>query len=619
MILKRIKINQFTSFKDTELVLDPKITTLVGRNDVGKTSLFSRLLEQTYSQGGFASADLSRVPEVGKEGYIHYEMIWSFDESDNQKFELPKIFGVPVINSIRIITEHRSGMIPAKDKYHTYEVNGEPFEAYKDKPVNNILPLRDEIIHFKQHILPKVRYITLSERQLLLSIFEIKFYKLPEGAIEVLPSLRRDMVKTENVLIRLMGLRGMCREVKGTEKPWDYNYPFPDDITIEEIKTRCAEISKEITELLNKWWDSPPNLTFSFSLANPGEYHKSINSFIGQIKVQDNHELLYYGTGLRWFITFLIEYLDIQKHDKGSILLFDEPANNLHPSAQKMVVQILNKLSDSHQIIYATHSPFMLDWYAPQRIRVIERDYYSSGSTKVSKITNKPYISGKLYSNFWWPLRDSIGLSLGDIGLLGDSNLLVEGESDKILLANIARYCKDMGKKYLDLNIVNVISANAQEVLAEQIVQLADSQKRKIIGLFDSDADGKKLKSILEKNGKEALELDSFVDNNSTQCSNSIEDLIGINDYVRLVNKFYTENCSSWFRVIASQDITKIKINSGNTLGKILENYFIKNFGEGHKFSKVSVAIYLASELSELNLKNISQFESLFEEIGKRI
>lgn len=47
-----------------------------------------------------------------------------------------------------------------------------------------------------------------------------------------------------------------------------------------------------------------------------------------------------------------------------NILVIDEPELGLFPQVQKKVFAILQKISENTQVIYATHSPYFLDWFA---------------------------------------------------------------------------------------------------------------------------------------------------------------------------------------------------------------------------------------------------------------
>ena len=54
--------------------------------------------------------------------------------------------------------------------------------------------------------------------------------------------------------------------------------------------------------------------------------------------------------------------------------MLDEPARNLHPSQQTGITDLLKDLAGSNQVLYATHSPFMIFDYTPGNLLVVELD-----------------------------------------------------------------------------------------------------------------------------------------------------------------------------------------------------------------------------------------------------
>lgn len=66
------------------------------------------------------------------------------------------------------------------------------------------------------------------------------------------------------------------------------------------------------------------------------------------------------STGLRWYLNF---YIALKGEDlrPGDIILVDEPGMYLHPKAQQEMRCILNEESQNNQIIYTTHSPYLID------------------------------------------------------------------------------------------------------------------------------------------------------------------------------------------------------------------------------------------------------------------
>ena len=76
--------------------------------------------------------------------------------------------------------------------------------------------------------------------------------------------------------------------------------------------------------------------------------------------------------GFNWFFSFLVWFKKIQEDQSSKyILLLDEPGLNLHASAQKDLLGFIEDLSNDYQIIYTTHSPFMIPPTHLDRVRTV--------------------------------------------------------------------------------------------------------------------------------------------------------------------------------------------------------------------------------------------------------
>jgi predicted ATPase len=62
-----------------------------------------------------------------------------------------------------------------------------------------------------------------------------------------------------------------------------------------------------------------------------------------------------------------------------SILIFDEPELGLHPSAVRLIADLLNDASEKRQVIVATQSPLLIRDYVPADVVVVERSEDESG------------------------------------------------------------------------------------------------------------------------------------------------------------------------------------------------------------------------------------------------
>ena len=618
MKLKKIELHSFRHFKNQSLNIDPKVTVLVGKNDTGKTSILFRLLTQYLPGLGAWSIDVPRLPSV-KEKEIKVDFIWKMEKEDFKAFSFKDIFGKDNFKEMKICLRHfeegqqkRFSVYVDNKEVYVYELSAE------GKPI-----LKPGFYSFLRDFMPEVQYVNLSDSLILKGMFtgtytfKARFYEPTPQAFQFRRYLLETRLEIVKLMLELEGLKAECWELKNEDEeksePWPGYGRNVANLSIREIEVHLKKISEKITKLLQKWWDDPPGLRFKIII--PGKqhyYYKHTKSNIYQIMITDKDGLPHSSFGLWWFLTFLIIFLDSEQRKK-QILVFDEPAYNLHPKAQKAVCKIFNEISKKHQIIYSTHSPFLIDWNFPQRIRVLERDY----ETKLTQIKNKPYHAEKSFMSVWDPLRNSIDISLGDLGFLGEKNLFVEGISDQVYLANISAFLEEKGKSHLNLHEINIIPYSNEETL-ELLIRVTRSLRRKAVILYDSDEGGRKANEIAQKNNIPHLGIKNVITQPDASKEYSIEDLIGTEEYLRFVNDYYgIELKLSWFKEIKPEDLDK-KTNSKLTLGKRLEEYFKDEFEE--KFSKSGVAIYFSNSLegNESTPSCLNSFEKLFQEINAK-
>ena len=137
--------------------------------------------------------------------------------------------------------------------------------------------------------------------------------------------------------------------------------------------------------------------------------------------------------GLIWFLSLWLELKaqDIEHNDL--VLLLDEPDQHLHVKAQKDILKLINKLASvqngkkADQIIYSTHSPYLIEVEHLSRIKLILNT--EKQGTKIEDITTSK-INTEYKRDALQPIADAIGLSVGEFYVLGRKNVLLEGVSD---------------------------------------------------------------------------------------------------------------------------------------------------------------------------------------------
>jgi AAA ATPase domain/AAA domain len=591
MQLRRLRIHSYRQFVDQVLELPERVTVLVGRNDAGKTGLLNRLIDQHLFERVIHGADRSRV--AGPAGAaISFEALWDVSAADYDAFPLRSAFGRDDVRTLDIRFRQDEA------RSWQYFVNGDHVQdAYTD--TGDRPSLRQELNHHA--LLPNPHYLNVGDQTavspsglLIPSSFEAQF---ADPAVRYEPLLREHLHMTsEALLLRLAGFRATTRRVHGAgvDEPWS-GRPHRSPVAARGVQRGLDNVAARITTLLQRWWKDPDGIRYRLRISDNPHCHE-INSFLIDYSVTDQLGLELHGSGLQWFISFIVQMLYIESSPRPLLVTIDEPATPLHPGAQRSVVGLLNSLAPRHQVIYTTHSPFMLDWNFPQRIRVLERD----AVTRRTQIINRPYVSSGAAGKLWEPLRASIGTTMGGIASIDDVNVLVEGISDQILLANLSAYLQTLRRSHLDLQSSSILPYG-EEISLKQLLRAIGAHNAARVVLVDTDAQGQKAARLCAREGAPVVEIAPF----AARAVGAIEDVIEAEDYLAVVNAFYSQ--FAWFTPIElgtiSQEIGAL------TLGGYFERYFESHFQQ--TFSKVSVAIALTYEPEGLSAGTLDRMERL--------
>jgi predicted ATPase len=130
------------------------------------------------------------------------------------------------------------------------------------------------------------------------------------------------------------------------------------------------------------------------------------------------------SSGFQWFFSFLAAFSEFEDKGHGVIVLLDEPALNLHGQAQADFLRFINERLAAHfQVIYATHSPFMVESTRLERVRVIEDKGVEVGSVVTQDVSS-------VSDDSLLPLRAALGNDIAQYVSLGPDNQVVEGVGD---------------------------------------------------------------------------------------------------------------------------------------------------------------------------------------------
>jgi AAA ATPase-like protein len=601
MKLRDVRLIRYRQFIDEYLALDPHVTVIVGRNDSGKTNFLDHFFDQCVYEGVIGGGDRPLVPGY-QNNLMSFSMTWDLTPEDYDRLPLPPELGPRGHHVLEISFSD----LDRPGEYYAYRLDGRPVQAHEGSTAEG-MPIR-KAAFASRYILPAPRYITVGTP--ILANFEMRPYSLPPGAVE---TTARRLRGVEWLLLHAAGISAHTRPVRGRgiDEPWDDHALVltPPRLTLGDIEERLRIVSQRVTAKLREWWHDPEGLTFEVKLAGDAggkDAQRRLNSYLVIANILDESGIPYHGAGLMWFTTFLIELLFVEDQRQPVLLLFDEPATPLHPSAQRAVAKLLNSLSSRHQVIYSTHSPFMIDWNFPQRLRLFHRDYES----KRTHIANKPYSPLGPLQRIWDPLRSAIGVTLGDVAIIGEENILLEGITDQVILANASIALEAAGRPHLDLTKISIIPYGEEPVL-RQLVGAARSRQAKIVVLADTDQQGAKIAAYCRREKISYLTVHQFAEAVAGDCS--VEDLIGVDAYCSCVNELYAR--FPWFIPLDPNDVRAEKGN--RSLGAYLPTLFDERFGQA--FDKTAVAIRLAEELPHLDPAILGRCQALIEECVRSV
>jgi hypothetical protein len=213
--------------------------------------------------------------------------------------------------------------------------------------------------------------------------------------------------------------------------------------------------------------------------------------------------------GLKYFLSYYVQYrAHTPAVDRQEILLMDEPDAHLSSEGQQDLLKIFEAFANPDdgrnpvQLVYVTHSPFLIDKNHAERIRVLEKGVSEEGTRVVRDAAR----------NHYEPLRSAFGAYVGETTFIGNCNLVVEGLADQVLLAGAAtqlRQANSAELQTLDLNHLTVVPAGSASHVP-YLVFLArgrDTEQPAVIVFLDSDTAGNDAVKALKRGGPRQKQL----------------------------------------------------------------------------------------------------------------
>lgn len=316
-----------------------------------------------------------------------------------------------------------------------------------------------------------------------------------------------------------------------------------------------ASINRKLSESLNlsRWWSQDDQFDLQIA-ARDFDLVFTIKD-----RTASEYSFAERSSGLKYFLSYLVQYLARRAQgETDGLLLMDEPDAYLSSQGQQDLLKLLKDFAEdpapldaegARQVVFVTHSPFLIDKNRADRIRVLDKGDEDEGTRVVRDVGR----------NHYEPLRSALGSYVGETAFIGNCNIVVEGIADQVYLAGVssalARYDAAPIER-LDLNQVTLVPAGSASQIpyVTFLIRGRDADQPAVVVLLDGDKAGDDAARDLDSGpprGKQLLDPKFVlrIDATSLEAISSdrpngpreIEDLVPIAIAVRAVTSLADE------------------------------------------------------------------------------
>ena len=636
MKLTNVTVYKYKSYDQQQsFPIDDDITIIVGKNESGKTAILEAIAKTNYfsDDSDFEFNPTHDYPrkekkKYDKSGEIGKAISCTYLLEQEEISEIEKYLGCGVVSKweFTVTTKYDNRITvthPEVDTNKFLELIGNKYNLSSENlDILKTLTSKEEIldaidghkseeddsekeklskalIHIKDNYFTDLNwdswlaaYLWQKHLKPIMPKFMYfdEYYELPsEINLETISKSTTQDAKTAKALLELADV-----DLDDLKSPDSY----------EDFKAELEATSSEITQHIFKYWKNNTGLRFQFDIENkknrdyPNTSEKYLNIRIWSDKHHISLPLSNRSKGFNWFFSFIVWFSRIQE-DKSNqyILLLDEPGLNLHAAAQADLLNFLDDLSKEYQIIYTTHSPFMVPHNSLERVRTVYES--KDGTTIKDAIEEKD-------SDTLFPLQAALGYDIAQNLFINKNNLLVEGVSDLIYLTMMSSILEESGLQGIRDDITIVPVGGLDKVTS--FISLLKGQNLNIVCALDTFTDQKgkaRLNSLIEQKiikDKSILFFNEFSRNVGNIAD--LEDLFSIEEYLKFFNSAFDEYDDIAASVIDANKPVIQQINK--IIGKSRYNHYRPSM----------TASKLGLSKGDFSQGTIERFENLFKKIN---
>ena len=576
MKLKTVQIDHFKHvLGSTPVEIQPDITCLVGKNESGKTAFLEALRRLKPAQGGVKfsinkhyPAWLEKMHRRQGKNLEHARPIQAvFELEDGDVAAVEDVFGEGVLTSREFRVNRRY------DNLYNHE-----FEADQATAVRNLLSGFDMPKKVSEGVTSAETFLALSralasleqehaeDQQVLTACAGIKaavdellpgegtftsrvwhllFARVPRfffysdysrlpGRVrirELLEAEADDLDEDDQTALSLLQLAGT-----------DQEYLLDPDY--DTRRRELENVANAITQDVLQYWTTNADLRVMIDISQKTETASNGQQAVHDemhVRMYDNRHMLSLpfderSSGFQWFFSFLTAFSRYEYDDAPVIILLDEPALGLHAKAQRDFLRFIEeRLSKRCQVIYTTHSPFMIQPDHLERARLVEDRGRETGSVTTSDVLTTD-------SDTLFPLQAALGYDIAQHLFIAKDNLVVEGPSDFLFMQTISERLIEDGREGLDRRW-SIMPLGGADVVPAFVALLGNHLDVTVV--VDARKEGHQKLTALAKAGflgeKRIITIGEVADRKMAD----IEDLFAKDDYVALYNAAFCKEINA--------------------------------------------------------------------------
>ena len=388
----------------------------------------------------------------------------------------------------------------------------------------------------------------------------------------------------------------------------------------ETLLARLEAAENQLTQKVLTYWSQNRHLRMKFDIrqAQPEDPEGMTSGMNIWGRLHDTKHMVSTPLGSRsrgfiWFFSFLAWYSQLRRQSEKIILLLDEPGLSLHAKAQGDLLHYFEEeLTPYHQLIYTTHSPFMVDPARFDRVRIVQDLSVEQNSGDLPEEQEGTQVITEVLDatpDSLFPLQGALGYEIYQTLFVGPNSLVVEGVSDLLYIQTISALLQARGKAGLNADWT-ITPVGGSDKVPTFVALIGAQTNLNVTVLIDyqkkdqQNIENLYKKKLLRKN--HVLTYADFVSKGEAD----IEDMFDPKFYLKLVNGTFGSS-------IKLANLPRIQPRILRRLDQYFDENPLKN---GASFNHYRPARYftdnigsLADELSE---RELDRFQQVFDKLN---